>query len=703
LALRRYDKAAAKEKESMWTRLARVGPIMLDRRELKELRAAWLHKHKDHKDKAVRKNPLWAGSPFAHMALRVLGHGESVLEGDALQELLTAYANGVKSFPKYCEFLNKRGAKEKWVASTRNDDFMAFNFVFGQFIAESQQYAGEDGHHAPGFKDAFVAYGMAKYPNATRKSLLDMNGAAKDKEAGVPEEKEESVAVEQAGSEAAARVTTPASLANADDAATAAAAVLRKRAALAAVRINVAEQEAAALKRRLEAREASEREARAAERQKAAEEQAVREAAHAQQLEAEKAKNRAAARLLEERAAADRATAKRAEADRMAAEKRAAQLQSKLEAAAAAKLAEEEARATAANAAADKGRADPAAAKIKRLEAELRRASQALVDRDAASKAEREKALAEADEQRRELEDELNELRRASETSDDPLDDLAARVYEAFGSEKPSRSELKLLVSELKELKVEAFRGVALNAKTEVWEEALRTWYEARGSVRARSDAPSPAELRAEYADDAEVFVTLAGEVLVVEGIKDDVEVSGQPDTQITFADVNRRSVAIKSSERNLAREAYLLRELQSCPFVVRLEYEGFYLEKRVVALEWAEGNVLEAIGEYEDNLCGSSLVFGPVFALIEAMVHLHHMGIAFLDIKPANFLWFQTGGSLVIALFAELAAARLARAPEDGPGVAETTARLMRDLEPAPLAAALLADRFSCPLGAAA
>ena len=152
----------------------------------------------------------------------------------------------------------------------------------------------------------------------------------------------------------------------------------------------------------------------------------------------------------------------------------------------------------------------------------------------------------------------MNELRRASETSDDPLDDLAARVYEAFDSEKPSRSELKQLVSELKELKVEAFQGMALNAKTEVWEEALRAWYEARGAVRARSDAPSPAELRAEYADDAEVFVTLAGEVLVVEGIKDDVEVSGQPDTQITFADVNRRSVAIKSSERNLAREAYL-------------------------------------------------------------------------------------------------------------------------------------------------
>ena len=63
------------------------------------------------------------------------------------------------------------------------------------------------------------------------------------------------------------------------------------------------------------------------------------------------------------------------------------------------------------------------------------------------------------------------------------------------------------------------------------------------------------------------------------------------------------------------------------------------------------------------------------------------------------SFFW----AFFLIALFAELAAARLARAPEDGPGVAETTARLMRDLEPAPLAAALLADRFSCPLGAAA
>ena len=408
LALRRYDKAAAKEKESMWTRLARVGPIMLDHRDLKARRAAWIKKHRGHKDKAVRKNPPWADSDFARKALRVLGHGESVLEGDALQELLTAYANGVKTFPTYCGFMNERGAKERWVASTRIDDFSAFNFVFGQFITATPLFAGEDGHHAPGFKDAFVAYGLTKYPNATRKSLMDMNSAAKDKEAGAPEEKEESVAVEQAASEAAARVTMPASLANADDAATAAAAVLRKRAALAAVRINLAEQEAAALKRLLEAREASEREARAAERQKAAEEQAVREAAHAQQLEAEKAKNRAAAQSLAERAAADRATAKKAEADRVAAEKRAAQLQSKLEAAAAAKLAEEEARATAANAAADKGRADPAAAKIKRLEEELRRASQALVDRDAASKAEREKALAEAaaaDEQRREMDD----------------------------------------------------------------------------------------------------------------------------------------------------------------------------------------------------------------------------------------------------------------------------------------------------------
>ena len=63
-----------------------------------------------------------------------------------------------------------------------------------------------------------------------------------------------------------------------------------------------------------------------------------------------------------------------------------------------------------------------------------------------------------------------------------------------------------------------------------------------------------------------------------------------------------------------------------------------------------------------------------------------------------------ERGTTLVVVTHdAELAAKRLARAPEDGPGVAEPTARLMRDLEPAPLAAALLADRFSCPLGAAA
>ena len=53
--------------------------------------------------------------------------------------------------------------------------------------------------------------------------------------------------------------------------------------------------------------------------------------------------------------------------------------------------------------------------------------------------------------------------------------------------------------------------------------------------------------------------------------------------------------------------------------------------------------------------------------------------------------------------LFADLARRRLAAAPEDGPAVAEAAAGLLRDFEPAPLAAALLADRFACPLGAAA
>ena len=113
--------------------------------------------------------------------------------------------------------------------------FFAVFVVFAKFIAVTPQYAGEDGHHAPGFKDAFVAYSMKKYPNASRQSLMDMNSAEKKKlAAGAPEEKEERVAVESAANEAAAaRLMTPASLTNADDAATAAAAVLRKRAALA--------------------------------------------------------------------------------------------------------------------------------------------------------------------------------------------------------------------------------------------------------------------------------------------------------------------------------------------------------------------------------------------------------------------------------------------------------------------------------------
>ena len=244
MALRRLDKAAVDEKKAMYTKFARVGQIMLDHKKLKTLRAAWIRKHKDHKDKAVRKNPPWAGSPFARKALRVLGHGESVLVGDALQEKLTDYAKGVTSFPKYCEFLNARGAKERWVASTRSDDFSVFNFIFAKFIAVAPRYAGEDGHHAPGFKDAFVAYGLATYPNGSKQKFMDMNSAEKKKlAAGAPEEKEERVAVESAANEAAAaRLMTSVSLTNADDAATAAAAaVLEKRAAL-------AEQEAAALK-----------------------------------------------------------------------------------------------------------------------------------------------------------------------------------------------------------------------------------------------------------------------------------------------------------------------------------------------------------------------------------------------------------------------------------------------------------------------
>ena len=205
LALRRFDKAAVNEKKAMYTKFARVGQIMLDHKKLKTLRSAWLRKHRGHQDKAVRKNPPWAGSPFARKALRVLGHGDSVLVGDALQEKLTDYARGVTSFPKYCEFLNARGAKERWVASTRSDDFSVFNFIFAKFIAVAPQYAGEDGHHLPGFKDAFVSYGLAKYPNGSKQKFMDMNSAEKKKlAAGAPEEKEERVVVEQAASAEAA-------------------------------------------------------------------------------------------------------------------------------------------------------------------------------------------------------------------------------------------------------------------------------------------------------------------------------------------------------------------------------------------------------------------------------------------------------------------------------------------------------------------
>ena len=89
LALWRYDKAAKDEKTAMYTKFVRVGQIMLDHKKLKTLRSVWLQKHTKHKNVAYRKNPPWADSDFARKALRVLGHGESVLVGDALQEKLT--------------------------------------------------------------------------------------------------------------------------------------------------------------------------------------------------------------------------------------------------------------------------------------------------------------------------------------------------------------------------------------------------------------------------------------------------------------------------------------------------------------------------------------------------------------------------------------------------------------------------------------
>ena len=82
----------------------------------------------------------------------------------------------------------------------------------------------------------------------------------------------------------------------------------------------------------------------------------------------------------------------------------------------------------------------------------------------------------------------------------------------------------------------------------------------------------------------------------------------------------------------------------------------------------------------------------------------LADLALAFADgVPPARRAAAMNAAGPLIALFAELARRRLVNAPEDGPAVAEATAGLLRDFEPAPLAAALLADRFACPPGAAA
>ena len=627
LALRRYDKAAAKEKESMWTRLARVGPIMLDHRDLKARRAAWIKKHRGHKDKAVRKNPPWADSDFARKALRVLGHGESVLVGDALQELLTAYANGVKSFPTYCDFLNKRGAKEKWVASTRRDDFSVFNFVLRKFIAESPQYAGEDGHHAPGFKDAFVAYGLSKYPNASRQSLLDMNCAEKKKLAdGAPEEKEERVVVEQAASAQAASALVD----------TAGAATAEAAAALSEEKI------AEEVKRRV----ASAREAvRAAERHKAAEEQAARDAAHSQQLEAKEAEIRAAARLLEERAAADRAKAEKAEADRATARERAARLQAELDAATAARAEEEESRA--ANASGE-DRADPSAAEaIQQLRARLAEVESEQQDRKAAFD-ERLAAMARAqteteerlDEARRELDEERR--RALGVTAEDPLDGLAARVGEALDSEKPNRPELKGLISELRDAGVDGFQAtdIKLNDKTDVWEEALMTWYETWCAARGAASTPP-------YADDPRIAYTSDKQPLSITemGCDDDLP------EHIVVAQIESEFVVLKRAKDDsglagLVKEARALQALQSCPSVLTLACDDLvdWRGDRWLVTRRADGTLVDALAEYKNDLCGLNLVYGPVLALLCAMEHVHYMGWAWMDIKPQNVLWTKHG-----------------------------------------------------------
>ena len=159
LALRRLDKAEATEQEAMYCGIARLGQIMATRLRLRDLATAHLAAERVRTNNKKLKNPQWQRSEFAREVVLFLGRGDVPLQGEALQQLLTTYATGVESFPKFCGFMNERGAAKKWVAGTCNNSFTCFNFLLRKLVVVAPQYAGPGGYRKSGFFKALVHHG----------------------------------------------------------------------------------------------------------------------------------------------------------------------------------------------------------------------------------------------------------------------------------------------------------------------------------------------------------------------------------------------------------------------------------------------------------------------------------------------------------------------------------------------------------------
>ena len=85
-------------------------------------------------------------------------------------------------------------------------------------------------------------------------------------------------------------------------------------------------------------------------------------------------------------------------------------------------------------------------------------------------------------------------------------------------------------------------------------------------------------------------------------------------------------------------------------PRVVEYLFDGFWLGRACIALDSADGDCEDALTYYHEHFGGPvpvrQLVFhGPGQSLLEALRHLHHVGIAHLDVKAPNLLWWKRGG----------------------------------------------------------